>query len=95
MGNIKEKNSAGDLKIKLKVVSDDEYSVEENYIEKKIFLPLDKFITGGQVHFTHPRGKGEFNISESSNPGIIKIFSNLVNNHKIIILNLSQFFVYI
>ena len=78
MGNINEKRVAGDLKIKLNIVSDDEYSVEENYIEKKIKIPFDKFVTGGQVHFDHPRGKGEFHLAESTHPGIKKIFSNLV-----------------
>jgi len=78
MGNVSEKRTVGDLKIKLNVISDDEYYVEENYIEKKITLTLDKFVLGGQVHFTHPRGKGEFNLTESTYPGIKKIFPNLV-----------------
>lgn len=78
MGNINEKGIAGDLKIKLNVISDEEYAVEEYYIEKKISVPFDKFVTGGQVNFTHPRGKGEFHLTESTQPGIKKIFSNLV-----------------
>lgn len=81
LGNVNEKRAIGDLIIKLNIISDDEYTVEENYIQKKIKIPLNKFITGGQIHFSHPRGKGEFHLSESSQPGIKKIFPNLVSNN--------------
>ena len=80
LGNINEKKISGSLKIKLNIVSDKEYSVNENYIEKKIKVSFEKFIKGGQVHFQHPRGKGEFHIVEGTIPGFKKIFPNLVKN---------------
>ena len=79
LGNKNEKNICGDLKVKLNIVSDEDYIVNENYIEKRIKIPLAKMINGGQIHFKHPRGKGEFQIPESTHSGIKKIFSNLVN----------------
>jgi len=69
------------LIIKLNIISDNIYKVEENYIQKKIKIPLNKFIIGGQIHFSHPRGKGEFHLSESSQPGMKKIFPNLVSDY--------------
>lgn len=68
----------GDLKIKINIISDENYEVKENYVEKKMVLPFRDFILGSKIYFTHPRGKGEFEIFESTPPGFKKLFNNLV-----------------
>ena len=80
-GNIISPNKVGNLKVKINVISDETYEIKENYVEKKLILPFKDFILGSTIEFSHPRGKGEFEIFESTAPGIKKMFNNLVNSN--------------
>lgn len=77
-GNVLSPNKIGALKVKINVISDENYKIHENYVEKNLTLSFKEFVLGQKIYFQHPRGRGEFELFESTTPGFKKMFNNLV-----------------